>query len=299
MWSIVTRHNVRMALTIPRRLAATCGKTPERAAWLARLPDTLRDLERRWSLTLGVPFDGEEVSCAWVAPVMIAGGTSAVLKLSMPHMEGAQEIEGLRFWNGDPTVRLFQADDGLGAMLLERCEPGTALRTEPESDQDLVIARLLRRLWRSPAVPHSFRPLSAMTTRWLDETLTQARDGPDTGLVGEGLRLFRELPRSAPEDVLLATDLHAGNVLRAQREPWLVIDPKPFVGDPAYDATQHLLNCAARLRSDPDGTIRRFADLLGVDHERVRLWTFARAAAEPRDEGKDDWLTELARTIVP
>jgi streptomycin 6-kinase len=74
----------------------------------------------------------------------------------------------------------------------------------------------------------------------------------------------------------LATDLHAGNVLRARRAPWLVIDPKPFVGDPAYDATQHLLNCSARLRSDPDRLIRRFADLLSADHDRVRLWLFAR-----------------------
>ncbi|PYQ12666.1 MAG: hypothetical protein DMF80_17090 [Acidobacteria bacterium] len=87
----------------------------------------------------------------------------------------------MRFWNGHPTVRLYEADDDLGASLLERCEPGTPLRTRPESEQDLVIARLLRRLWRSP-VAHPFRPL---------------------------------------------------NVLRAQRKPWLVIDPKPFVGDPA------------------------------------------------------------------
>ena len=126
-----------------------------------------------------------------------------------------------------------------------------------------------------------------MTAYWSDETRAQAEDWPDAGLVREGLRLFEELPQPAPADVLLATDLHAGNVLRARREPWLVIDPKPFVGDPAYDATQHLLNCAARLRSDPHGTIRRFADLLGVDHERTHLWTFARAAAAPREDWKD------------
>ncbi len=58
--------------------------------------------------------------------------------------------------------------------------------------------------------------------------------------------------------------------------PWLVIDPKPFAGDPAYDATQHLFNCEARLRSDPGGTMNRMADLLEVDRERVRLWMFAR-----------------------
>ena len=127
-----------------------------------------------------------------------------------------------------------------------------------------------------------------MTAHWSGETLAQSEHWSDAGLVREGLSLFKELPQSAPADVLLATDLHAGNVLRAKREPWLVIDPKPFVGDPAYDATQHLLNCGARLRSDPIGTICRFADRLGVDRDRLRLWMFARAAAGPRD----DWNAE-------
>jgi streptomycin 6-kinase len=217
----------------------------------------------------------------------------------MPHVEGQHEIEGLRFWNGDPTVRLLDADDDRGAMLLERCEPGTALRTAPEPEQDVVIAGLLRRLWRPVAAAHRFSALSVMVGHWRDETLAQADRWRDAGLVREGLRVFDELPHSAPAQVLLATDLHAGNVLRARREPWLVIDPKPFVGDPAYDATQHLRNCHSRLRADPDGTIRRFADLLGVDHDRVRLWLFARAAAEPRDDWNDGPFHELARAIAP
>lgn len=83
-----------MALAIPRRLTATCRKAPERAAWLARLPGTLSDLARRWSLTLAAPFDTDEVSCARVAPVTRADGTQAVLKLGMPHMEGDHEIAG-------------------------------------------------------------------------------------------------------------------------------------------------------------------------------------------------------------
>jgi streptomycin 6-kinase len=284
-------------LTIPERLAAACRKMPDRAAWLARLPEALGGLERRWSLTLGAPIDCDEVSCAWVAPVLLANGTSAVLKLGMPHMEGEHEIQGLRFWDGDPTVRLLEASDDLGAMLLERCEPGTALRALPEPEQDLVIAPLLRRLWRPPAAPHPFRPLSAMMDFWSRETRARSQHWPDTGLVREGLRLFKELPRAAPADVLLATDLHAGNVLRARRERWLVIDPKPFVGDPAYDATQHLLNCPGRMHSDPGGTIRRFSDLLGVNDERVRLWTFARAAAEPRANWKGQRLLDLAREL--
>jgi streptomycin 6-kinase len=286
-----------MSFVVPNGLAAACVETPERTAWLAGLPAVLEELEQRWSLKIQSPFEG--ASCAWVAPVTLQDGSGAVLKLGMPHMEGADEIEGLRFWNGDPTVRLLEADHDPGAMLLERCEPGTPLRALPEHAQDVVIACLLRRLWRRPQATHAFRPLSVMTAHWSRATLADARHWPDAGLVKEGLHLFEELARSALEDVLLATDLHAGNVLEAQREHWLVIDPKPFIGDPAYDATQHLLNCKIRMQADPRGTIRRFAELLGIDYERVRLWLFARAAAEPREDWRNEWLLNLARAIAP
>ena len=208
-----------MGLNIPAVVAANCRKTPERAAWLDGLPRTLAAVGRRWSLTVGTPFDNEEVSCAWVAPVALSDGTSAVLKLGMPHMEADHEVHGLRFWDGDPTVRLLEADDDLGAMLLERCQPGTALRAMPEPEQDLVISGLLRRIWRLPPAPHPFRPLSRLMKYWSEETLADVERWPDTGLVREGLRLFEELARHAPTEVLLATDLHAGNVLRSERKP--------------------------------------------------------------------------------
>jgi streptomycin 6-kinase len=275
-----------MSLIIPAKLAASCRRAPDHAAWLERLPDLVAELQRRWSLTIEAPFDGEEVSAAWVAPATRADGTAAVLKLGMPHLEGQHEIAGLRFWNGDPTVRLLAADDDLNAMLLERCEPGTILRTLPEPEQDLVIAGLLRRLWRMPLDPHPFRPLAEMTAAWSKETIAASSRWVDASLVREGLRLFEELPRTASTEVLLATDLHAGNVLSAQREPWLAIDPKPFVGDPAYDPTQHLFNCEGRLFSNPLPMIRRFADLLEVDHDRVRLWTFAGGSRIPGRGGR-------------
>jgi streptomycin 6-kinase len=104
---------------------------------------------------------------------------------------------------------------------------------------------------------------------WTREFETDGSAQSDPGLTRTALNLLEELARPDSTDVLLATDLHAGNVLRAEREPWLVIDPKPFVGDPSYDATQHLLNCRARLTSDPEDTIRRFADLLELSAERI------------------------------
>jgi streptomycin 6-kinase len=280
-------------------LAANCRKSPERAAWFDRLPDVLRKLEQLWALTPDAPLNGEEPTCSYVAPVRTANGTPAVLKLAMPHMEGDHEIQGLRFWDADPTVRLLEADEALGALLLERCMPGTTLRPLAEHDQDLVISGLLRRLWRTPCTPHPFRSLSTLLANWARETLGQLEQATDIGLVREGLQLFEELPRTATREVLLGTDLHAGNVIQAEREPWLVIDPKPFVGDPAYDTTQHLFNCRERLQLDPDRTIRGFAELAGVEYERVRLWTFARAAAEPRDDWGDNALHSLARSIAP
>lgn len=282
--------------TIPRALAAHC-RTPAHREWLVRLPERIRELAVRWAITLDVPFDNDETSAAWVAPATRIDGSRVVLKVALPHMEGRDEIAGLRFWNGDPTVRLIDADEGLGAMLIERCLPGTALRSLPEVEQDAIVASLLRKLWRGLPESHPFRPLEEMTAFWADETTSDRDHWPDDGLVGAGLELLRELPKTAAAHVLLATDLHAGNVLRAERAPWLVIDPKPFVGDPAYDATQHLFNCRARLFADPASTIDRFADLAAVDRERVRLWTFARAAAEPREDWGDVELLSLARKL--
>ena len=282
-------------IPIPERITTNCRQTVDGAAWLDQLPKAITDLKQRWSLTLSPPF-AEEASCSWVAPCVRQDGTPAVLKLGLPHMEAENEIDGLLFWNGDPTVFVLEADPELNAMLLERCEPGTTLREQPENEQDQVIANLLKRLWRPLPEPHPFRPLSEMIAVWIKESMEQADRLPDTGLAKEGLHVFEVLLNDAPCDMLLATDLHAGNVLQAQREPWLVIDPKPFYGDPAYDATQHLLNCKERLHSKPIATINRFADLLNVDPERIRLWTFARLASTPAGDRHES--QALARRLM-
>jgi streptomycin 6-kinase len=286
-------------MIIPPQLSASCKKTPERAEWLRNLPSLLQRLEDRWSLRIGQPFE-HSGTCSWVAPVYRFDGSSAVLKLGMPHMEGRDEIEGLRFWAGNPTVKLFEADDQHWALLIERCLPGTLLRSEQESTQDAIITALLKRLWKtSPGQDLSrFRHLSTLVQLWTLETLAQRRSWPDTGLVEEGLRVMNQLARPAHTDILLITDLHAGNVPKSQREPWLVIDPKPFFGDRSYDPVQHIINCETRLHADPVGLVYRVADLADVDAERLRLWTFARAAADPRDDWQNTRWMEIARKLA-
>jgi streptomycin 6-kinase len=216
-------------------------------------------------------------------------------------MEAEDEAPGLREWDGDGAVRLHASvhfDETL-ALLLERCVPGTTVSALPEIEQDLVIAGLLRRLWRAPPTAHEFRPLQMMCDMWANEferKLAATRVDIDPGLASEGIALFRALPTSTDRNVLLCTDLHADNVLASERQPWLAIDPKPFVGDPTYDALQHILNCDDRLRSDPVGLVQRMAGLLDLDTDRLLLWLFARCIQESAD-----WpsLLDVARAIQP
>jgi streptomycin 6-kinase len=286
-------------LPLPRDLVEAAGREG-RTAWLATLPATVARLAAAWSLTVGTPFQPGGQT-AWVAPGRDAAGADLVLKVAWPHPEALDEAAGLRAWAGRGAVRVARDEAGEGAIatLLERCRPGAQLAERPEPEQDVVVARLLRRLWILPSAGTRFTTLRAMCDRWADESEARAAAAParlDPGLVREGLALFRSLPRSAEREVLLATDLHAGNVLSASREPWLAIDPKPHVGDPAYDPLQHMLNCPGRLATDPRGLVRRMADLAGVDAERLALWLFARCVQEA-----PEWpsLCDVARRVAP
>jgi streptomycin 6-kinase len=271
-----------------------------RQAWLATLPSTVTQLSERWSITFGEPYQPGGQT-AWVAPARSATGEQFALKVGWRHTEAAHEADGLREWDGDGAVRLHAAEefDDTMALLLERCVPGTTLACRPETEQDIVIAGLLNRLWREPAQGHHFRTLQVMCDEWADEFEQKAAHGPtslDPGLARVGIELFRSLPSTAERQTLLCTDLHAENVLAAEREPWLVIDPKPYVGDRTYDPLQHMLNCDKRLHAEPHDLSRRMADLLRLDADRLLLWLFARCVQESAD-----WpaLGEVARRIAP
>jgi streptomycin 6-kinase len=287
------------AVPLPRQLAAA-SRSDGRAAWLAGLPAQIQDLADRWSLQLGAPFEPGGQT-AWVAPVRNAAHGDVVLKVGWRHMEAEDEAAGLRAWRGDGAIRVFAEDrtEQTVALLLERCVPGAPLAERPEDEQDRVLTAALRRLWRAPADGAVFRPLRALCDYWADSFEQKLADGRirmDPGLARAGAELFRALPASAGDTVLLCTDLHAGNVLAAEREAWLVIDPKPFAGDPTYDALQHLLNCPDRLRADPRALALRMARLLDLDPDRLVLWLFARCVVEA---ATFPWGPAVARRLRP
>lgn len=290
-----------MRLSIPRNLKQAAATDAARQAWVARLPSILAQVQDRWDVELEPPYQpGGRV--AWVAPARSATLGAVVLKLAWRHDESQHEADGLDAWGGTGAVHLYEAtevDGDTSALLLEPCTPGTTLTHRPEPEQDQVVARLLGRLWIHPPEGHVFRPLESMCDAWVEEferKLSVRNTSIDAGLVRDGTTLFRALARSADDNTLLCTDLHAGNVLAAHREPWLMIDPKPYVGDRTYDALQHMLNCEERLQHDPVGLVHRLATMCALDAERLRLWLFARCVLASLDSPH---LVEVARRIAP
>jgi streptomycin 6-kinase len=290
---------------VPRYLAETASRVDGLHDWIAGLPGIVAGLAGRWSLSVGEPFQPGG-QCSWTAPATNPDGAELVLKVGFrfPGGEERDEAAGLRIWDGNGTVRLqaaYESESGY-ALLVERCVPGTPLgQVLPEPEQDRVVAALLHRLWAQPHTGYAFRPLAQMCQAWADKfeaeyATSDASGRIDPGLARDGIALFRELPVTADSQMLLCTDLHGDNVLAARREPWLVIDPKPYVGDPAYDVLQHMLNCEDRLAADPAALAARMASLTGVDAARVRQWLFARAVQE-----SIGWplMRQVARRLAP
>ena len=274
-------------LRVPTYLrASTDAGGPARVEWLAELPRRVEELTARWGLELGEPFEPGG-DCSWVAPGTDREGRAVVLKVAWQHAESLHEVEALAALGGQGAVEVYSfehLDSDTTAMLLERCLPGDELRTRPETEQHVVVTDLLRSVWAVDLPSdHPFRPLSVMADDWVaraEARLTAEPGRLDNGLAREGLALFRELSRTGPAGVLLFTDLHAGNVLSGERRPWLLIDPKPYVGDPHYDVLQHLLNCEVSLQADPNGLLTEVAGLADLDVGRVRQWLFARCVQE-------------------
>ena len=247
-------------------------------AWLQGVPELLTTCREQWELRLGDPYPTG--AAGYAVRAELADGTPAVLKLANPHHESIQEAEALERWDGDGAVRLLARDGVHDAMLLERCEPGTYLSGSPAALD--VLVGLLPRLWKSG---DGFHTLEDEAARWVDEIV---RDVRDARLRDAALHYLRELAPTQGEQVLLHQDLHGDNVLAAEREPWLVIDPKPLSGEREFAV-------ASIVRSDELGhskrdvlyRLDRLTSELGLDRERALGSTVAQTVAW---SGGDDYI---------
>jgi streptomycin 6-kinase len=209
-----------------------------------------------------------------------------VLKIPVDDdVESIHEPEALRLWDGHGAVRLIDRDPDSPAYLIERCVPGTPLGRAYDDESLEAIAGALERVWRPPSADVPWRRLDEVAARWIDEL---PRDYERHGrpyerrLLEEALDALRTLPPTQGDLVLCHQDLHGGNLLRAQREPWLAIDSKPIVAERAYDAVPAVRDLDEHDRITT-GQIRYRLDFLcerlGLDRERVRQWGLAKHLA--------------------
>jgi streptomycin 6-kinase len=252
---------------------------PDVGAWRERLPGLVDECVSRWSLRLGEPY--LQGAGGFTAPAELGDGTPTVLKLVFPHRESEHEADALAAWDGEGAVRLLARDDEHYAMLIEQCEPGTPLAaTGADRALDVLIA-LLPRLWKRAGEP--FHTLADEATWWasyLPEQWTRAGPPFERSLLDAAMDALRTLPPTQGEQVLLHQDLHAENVLASRREPWLVIDPKPLLGEREFAVAPIVRSF--ELGHGKREVLHRFDRLtaeLGLDRERARGWTIAQTLA--------------------
>lgn len=255
--------------------------------WLALLPARVAGLLADWRLGVErVVAAGGQISM--IVLVRDEDGEPAVLKVGMVNRETEHEHAALAHWGGRGAVRLLRADPAQGAMLLERLRADVSLRSLAEPKALLEAEGVLQRLWVPPAEGHPFRSV-ADTTGELAGLLRERREAAYAAdaaeLIDQALAAQAELAGSAGavETVLLHGDYHQGNVLAGERMPWLAIDPKPLVGERAFDlawlARDRLSTLAAQpgSRTTARRRIAKLADALEVDAERLRGWAVFRA----------------------
>jgi streptomycin 6-kinase len=274
-------------------------------AWLSSLPTLLERLAARWSLTFDsrTPFfSGIRIN--YVAPVTAADGAPCVLKVSRHLGDTRNEIAALKLWNGQGAAQLLEADPDLGALVLERLEPGTMLVDVAEDDDDaatVIAARLLDQLWRPVPEGSGLRSLES----WCDafernrEALSRGDRGFPAALFGRADALRQELLDSTVTPTVLHGDLHHFNVLRSGRAPWLAIDPKGLTGDRCFDVCQFFRN---PYPYDPPNSVnsRRldiFCAELGLDRERTKAWCFVHSVLDACWSFEDghSWERSVAR----
>ncbi|MFF3330201.1 aminoglycoside phosphotransferase family protein [Streptomyces sp. NPDC002888] len=281
------------------------------AAWLAELPGIVSTLLDRWACVPdGVTLHG---GVGVIVPVRRPGGAAAVLKVSFPHPGNVHEPDAFTAWRGQGAVLLHDRADEHFAMLLERAQTSTLSEIE-DGDEIVTVAGQLARRLAILAPPHLPR-LRAQADTWEEEIRRDAAELPHSmsrRALDAALATVRELGRDQP-DTLIHGDLHARNILRADREPWLAVDPKGHVGDPAYDGGTLLKSRLPALLAAPDVDLPKaihrildlFAEAAELDRERVRRWAQFHAvttAFHGRRHGfrivrggpRLDWLTQLA-----
>lgn len=264
-------------IDLPGAVRAMGTRGPQWQSWVDGLPRLIRAQFDEWDLHADGPAD--HGYCSIVLPVRTDEGVPAVLKAAFPDDESEHEHLALRRWAGAGAVRLLRADPHRRTMLLERLHHRN-LNELWDIEACEIVAGIYARI-HVPPLPQ-LRSLADFTSRSTADLARLPRNAPvPRRLVEQAITLGRDLiADSGATGTVIHGDLHYENVLAGDREPWLVIDPKPMNGDPHYEVAPMLWNrwdeLAGYVR---DGVRRRLSalvDAAGLDADRARAWIIVR-----------------------
>ncbi|MFK0070165.1 aminoglycoside phosphotransferase family protein [Streptomyces sp. NPDC091046] len=273
-----------MAFEPPRRLVRALGETaPDGDDWLAKLPEVAERAVARRELTVErVQVPGGRSSL--VVLVRTADGSPAVLKLAPRRARPESERAALVHWGGRGAVQVRESTAEAGVLVLERLHPDVSVRSLPEAKALLEAAGTLRRLWVAPPASHPFETVAERTGRQAEAMRAgAAADAEVAPLVDAALGARAELLAEPPEERLLHGTFRQSKVLAGDRMPWLAVGPDPVVGESAFDLARLVRDRVEDLIAQPSGAsttrrrIKRLAESLEVDQERLRGWTLFRA----------------------
>ncbi|MFJ8633053.1 aminoglycoside phosphotransferase family protein [Streptomyces sp. NPDC093568] len=273
-----------MAFEPPQRLVRALGETaPDGDDWLEKLPEAAHQAVTLRELTVErVQMPGGRSSLVML--VRRADGTPAVLKLAPPRFRPESERAALAHWGGLGAVQLLEPPVTEGVLVLERLHPDLSVRSLPEAKALLEAAGTLRRLWVEPPAGHVFETVAERTGRQAEAMrATVAAFGEVAALVDAALAARAELVAAPPERRLLHGTFRQSKVLAGERMPWLAVGPDPVVGECAFDLARLVRDRVEDLIATPSGAattrrrVKRLAESLDVDQERLRGWTLFRA----------------------
>lgn len=272
--------------------------TCDGSAWLSQLPKSIERVCTAWQIDIdaGPYLDG---TVSYVVPVQ-QKGVSAVLKFQWPHEECRYEADALRRWNGVGAVRLLAHNEQEHALLLEHCYPGQSLANCELIDKLDVVISVMPKLWVSATTP--FKTLEQEARDWQSNLCSnwQAAKKPMSSAVLRTVsRYIDELLNNQENQVLVHQDLHAGNILSAKREPWLVIDPKPLIGEREFSIAS-VVRCAelGHSRNMVIDRLDKLCAALQLNRERARKWTVVQTFCWALDDGERGSMFDVVEWLI-
>lgn len=274
------------------------------ADWLAQLPEIIAEIEREWSLVVRAPY--ANLSYHFVAPCEMKNGGEAVLKIGYPEENSPifNEAEALKLYAGRGAAKFLNFDGDCFALLIEKLNPGETLFKIFAGNENAAIETavdVLRKIKCPLPENHDF----VFLREWFAGFEKAKKTSFPAATIEKAERFYREL--STAESFLIHGDFHHENILSAQREKFLVIDPKGIVGQTGYEISVFLKNHLCWLQEDKslsgklDYAVLKFSEAFEISAADLRKWVYAQsvlAAWWTFEDNGENWKKDLALAEV-